>query len=118
MSESPVRVDTWIWAVRIAKTRTLAGEVVKGGHVKIDGETVKASAKVVPGHRVSIWIHHRQYDLEVVKTPNKRVGAPIARTCYVDHSPPPPAFIMPQRDRGAGRPTKKDRRQIEKLRGY
>ena len=87
----PVRIDVWIWAVRMYKTRSDAANAVRAGHVKLNGNAVKPSAKVVPGDRVKAWKDYRDVDYEVVETVRKRVGAPVARTCYVDHSPPPPA---------------------------
>lgn len=117
LSTEPVRIDAWIWAVRLLKTRSLAADACRGGHVKVNGEAVKPSVLVVPGDRVRLWANHR----EVTKTVKKRVGAPVARQCYIDHSPPPPPreilASMPTRDRGAGRPTKRDRRQLDRLRG-
>ncbi|STC68281.1 RNA-binding S4 domain-containing protein [Corynebacterium pilosum] len=119
---TPVRIDAWTWAVRIFKTRSDAAQAVRAGHVKLNGESVKPAAQVVPGDRVHVWKDHRNYEFEVTATVRKRVGAPVARTCYVDHSPPPPPkeiiASMPRRDRGAGRPTKRERRQLDKLRGY
>lgn len=121
-SEKPVRVDAWLWAVRVYKTRSGAAEAARAGHVKVNGVTVKPAQRLVPGDRVRTWVHHRVVDVEVVRLIQKRVGASLASQCYVDHSPAPasPEIIasMPRRDRGAGRPTKKDRRQMEKLRGY
>ncbi len=94
---------------------------VRAGHVKINGEAVKPSQQVVPGDRVRVWRNHHEHDLEVLATVAKRVGAPVARTCYTDHAPPPPPkeFMpsVPVRPRGAGRPTKKERRDMEKFRG-
>ena len=116
----PVRIDAWVWAVRMFKTRAQAAEAVKAGHVKINGKSVKPAEQVVPGHRVRVWKNHHEHDLEVLATVRKRVGAPVARTCYTDHAPPPPPKefvpLPPQRDKGAGRPTKKDRRQLEAFR--
>lgn len=118
---TPVRVDAWIWAVRLIKTRSLAAEACRAGHVKINGSSVKPAQQVVPGDRVRLWKDHREYDVEVLDTPRKRLGAPAARKCYADHSPPlPPKEILasqPRRDRGAGRPTKKERRKLDELRG-
>lgn len=115
------RIDAWIWAVRIVKTRVAAADACKAGHVKLNGVAVKPSQTVVPGDRVRVWVDHRQYDYEVVQTIKKRVGATVARTCYVDHSPPPPPkeviASLPRRERGAGRPTKRDRRDIDRLMG-
>lgn len=117
----PVRIDAWVWAVRLVKTRSAAGEACKAGHVKLNGMAVKPSQQVVPGDRVRVWVDHREHEVEVVSTIRKRVGAPIARTCYVDHSPPPPPkeiiASIPRRDRGAGRPTKRERRDIDRLMG-
>lgn len=116
-----VRVDVWLWAVRIFKTRSQAAEAVRAGHVKIDGKAVKPAAQVVPGETVRVWKDHREYILEVAATVSKRVGAPIARSCYIDRSPPPPPRELfaapPVRDRGAGRPTKKERRETDRLLG-
>ena len=118
---SAVRTDIWVWAVRLSKTRTAATSAVRAGHVKVNGKQIKPAQTVVPGDTVRAWSHHREFIVEVVKTPTKRVGAAVARECYIDHSPPLPSpeilASMPRRDRGAGRPTKKERRQMEKLRG-
>lgn len=117
---TPVRVDAWIWAVRLIKTRSQAADACRAGHVKINGSSVKPAQQVVPGDRVRLWKDHCEYDVEVLDTPRKRLGAPAARRCYVDHTPPPPPKEMmpsvPKRDRGAGRPTKKERRQLDQLR--
>lgn len=116
-----MRIDVWLWAVRIFKTRSQAAEAVRAGHVKLNGEAVKAAAQVVPGDHVRVWKDHRYMEFDVTATVRKRVGAPIARQCYVDVSPPPPPMdifaSMPKRDRGAGRPTKKERRETDRLLG-
>ncbi len=112
------RVDAWLWSIRLASTRTEAGEVCKGGHVTVNGRPAKPSTTVRPGDRVEVRIHERDRVVEVVRTITKRVGAPVAITCYVDHSPPPPSAeerpLAPLfRPRGSGRPTKKERRQLD-----
>lgn len=116
-----VRIDVWLWAVRIFKTRSQSAEAVRAGHVKLNDKTVKPSAQVVPGDEVKVWKDHRNMILEVTATVPKRVGAPVARKCYIDFSPPPPSIdvllTMPQRDRGAGRPTKRERRETDRLLG-
>jgi len=118
---SGARIDSWLWAVRIFKTRTAAKQAVVGGHVRVNGAGVKASHRVRAGDRVEATVGQRLRVLEVVETIEKRVGASRAAECLVDHSPPPPKreFVDPagHRDRGAGRPTKKDRRRIDRLRG-
>lgn len=86
-SGRPVRIDAWVWAVRMFKTRSAAATAVRAGHVKINGEAVKPSQQVVPGDRVRVWRNHHEHDLEVLATVAKRVGAPVARTCYTDHAP-------------------------------
>ena len=117
----PVRIDAWVWSVRMAKTRSEAADAVKAGHVKLNGNAIKPSQQVVPGDRVRVWRNHHEHDLEVLATVSKRVGAPVARTCYIDHAPPPPPkeFMpsVPVRERGSGRPTKKERREMDKFRG-
>lgn len=115
-----VRLDVWLWSVRLFKTRSAATQGCRGGHVRLNGAPVKAAAPVRVGDRVSVKRPGWQQEFEVKQLISKRVGAPVAMTCYVDHSPPRPAELsMPvgKRDRGAGRPTKKDRRDLEKLRG-
>ena len=114
-------MDTWIWAVRLAKSRSAAQTAVKGGHVKVNGARVKPAHTVRPGDEVRVLQGDRERVVEVVKVISKRVGAPVAVECYADHTPPPPpkAFVppVPTRERGAGRPTKRDRRAMDKLRG-
>lgn len=116
-----VRIDAWVWAVRIFKTRSEAAAAVRAGHVKLNGKATKPAQLVAVGDRVRVWRNHHEYDLEVLRTINKRVGAAIAVACYRDHAPPPapraqlPA--VPVRPRGSGRPTKKERRDLEAFRG-
>jgi ribosome-associated heat shock protein Hsp15 len=114
------RVDKWLWAVRLYKTRALATAACKGGHVRVNGSPAKAAAPVRVGDRVEAQVHGRRRVLEVARVIDKRVGAPLAAECVVDHSPPPPprdeqAEIF-SRDRGAGRPTKRERRQLDRFR--
>lgn len=120
MSET-TRIDRWLWAVRIFKTRSEATKACTGGHVRVDGRTVKPAHKVVAGDRVRARRGDREFDLEVLRIIDKRVGAPVASGCYVDHAPPPPERVpvatFARRDRGTGRPTKKDRRQMDRTFG-
>ncbi|MCK6095302.1 RNA-binding S4 domain-containing protein [Micrococcus sp. EYE_162] len=115
-----VRIDAWLWAVRLYKTRSAATAAVRAGHVRVDGEPVKAAASVVVGNRIRVRQDGRERILEVTGLISKRVGAPVAVKQYVDHSPPPvphELLSVPYRERGAGRPTKRDRRQLDALRG-
>ena len=118
---APGRVDSWIWSVRLAKSRSAAATACKGGHVRVNGARVKPAHVVRPGDEVRVRQGDRDRIVIVTKVITKRVGAPAAAECYIDNSPPPPPpeAIAPVgiRDRGAGRPTKRDRRSIEKLLG-
>jgi ribosome-associated heat shock protein Hsp15 len=115
------RVDAWLWAVRVLKTRSAATAACRAGHVRVNGERAKAAQPVKVGDEVRIRIAGFEKTLEVRKVFVKRVGAPVAAEAYVDTSPPPPAreelVFTPRRERGAGRPTKRERREMEKLRG-
>jgi len=123
MSEAStsVRVDAWTWAVRIYPTRSAAGAACRGGHVRVNGVRVKPAHPVRLGDTVRALTDGGERIVVVTGLISKRVGAPVAVQNYEDHSPPPPpreerpAPIT--RERGAGRPTKRDRRRIENLRG-
>jgi ribosome-associated heat shock protein Hsp15 len=116
-----VRVDSWIWSVRLVKTRSLGAAACKGGHVRVNGERVKPAHSVRIGDEVRLRQEGRERIVVVKRLIRKRVGAPVAAQCYIDNSPPPPPreAVAPAgiRDRGAGRPTKRDRRELERLRG-
>lgn len=119
MDSARARVDQWLWAVRLYKTRSAATEACRGGHVRINGSVAKPASHVRPGDRVGTYVHGRERVLEVVEPVTKRLGAALAADCYLDHSPPPPdpgekAFTRPS---GSGRPTKRDRRRLDRLRG-
>lgn len=113
------RVDRWLWSVRLAKTRPDAAAACRAGHVRINDKPAKPSTAVTPGDRVRARIGDRTRIVEVVRVIQKRVGAADAVTCYFDHTPVEPTTAVPPvavRDRGAGRPTKRDRRMLEKWR--
>ncbi|MFI1800613.1 RNA-binding S4 domain-containing protein [Streptomyces sp. NPDC020379] len=117
----PVRVDSWIWSVRLTKTRSQAATACRAGHVRVNGERAKPAQTVRPGDEVRLRLAGRERIVVVSRIIRKRVGAPVAAECYVDNSPPPPPLValaaVPVRDRGAGRPTKRDRRELERLQG-
>ncbi len=119
MSES-VRIDRWLWAARCFKTRSLASTACTAGHVKIDGVSVKPAKTLRVGDRIEVRTPGGLRILEVAELSEKRGPAPVARTLYVDLTPPPEPKPEPaaERERGAGRPSKKDIRLIRKLRGY
>jgi ribosome-associated heat shock protein Hsp15 len=113
------RVDIWLWAVRLYKTRSAATAACRGGHVRVNRVTAKASTPVKVGDRVVAFVE-RERILEVAVVIDKRVGAAVAATCLVDHSPPAPAVRREPRvfvrERGTGRPTKRERRELDRLR--
>jgi ribosome-associated heat shock protein Hsp15 len=115
-----VRVDVWLWCVRLCPTRSAATDACRGGHVRVNGRPAKPATVVRPGDRIEAHLFERNRVIEVVTLLTKRVGAPIAVECYVDHSPKPPEQgdepLFAARDAGTGRPTKKDRRQIDRMR--
>jgi ribosome-associated heat shock protein Hsp15 len=119
--ESPVRVDAWLWAVRQFKTRSAATSACRAGHVRVNGERAKAAQSVRPGDEVRVRVDGFDRLLVVRQTLVKRVSAAIAATAVDDRTPPPPpretVAIVATRDRGAGRPTKRERRDLERLRG-
>jgi ribosome-associated heat shock protein Hsp15 len=115
------RVDSWIWAVRLIKTRSAAADACRGGHVRVNGVRVKPAHAVRPGDEVRVRLDGRERIVVASKIIVKRVGAAVAAECYIDKSPPPPPreemTPVAVRARGAGRPTKRERRSIEKLLG-
>jgi ribosome-associated heat shock protein Hsp15 len=115
------RIDRWIWAVRLYKTRSAAAAACDGGLVRVNGNVVKPAAKVRVGDRVEARVGQWQREVEVLRVIEARVGPAIAAACVVDHSGPPPTheqvFPVLRRDPGTGRPTKRDRRQVDRLRG-
>ncbi len=116
-----VRVDSWLWAVRVFKTRSAATAACRSGHVRVNGDRAKAAQPVGAGDEVRVRIAGFDRVLVVREAIAKRVGAPVAALSYIDNSPPLPTpeetALLPHRDRGAGRPTKRERRDIDKLLG-
>jgi ribosome-associated heat shock protein Hsp15 len=113
------RIDRWLCAVRLVKTRPMATQLCEGGHVRVNGNPAKPSTKVRAGDVVQALIAERERIVEVVQPIENRVGAPVAVTCYVDNSPPPVVReIRPgiMAVRGEGRPSKRLRRELERMR--
>ncbi|MEM7094678.1 MAG: RNA-binding S4 domain-containing protein [Actinomycetota bacterium] len=125
---SSVRVDKWLWAVRLFKTRSAANEACSSGRVRVGGTAAKPASRVAAGDEVSVRTRGVTRTYRIDRVIEKRVGAAIAAECYEDLTPPD-ALPSPhrggdrvdaawaERDRGAGRPTKRDRRQMEKFLG-
>ncbi|MBU6243767.1 MAG: RNA-binding S4 domain-containing protein [Actinomycetales bacterium] len=123
MSEpaSSVRVDAWAWAVRLYATRSAAADACRGGHVRVNGTRVKPSHPVRAGDTVRARTPGGERIVVVTGLLSKRVSAALAVQHYEDRSPPaPPKGDLPApivREPGAGRPSKRDRRRLERLRG-
>ena len=115
------RVDSWLWAVRVLKTRSAATAASKAGPVTVNDERAKPAQTVRVGDVVRVRLDGEERILQVARLIAKRVGAPVAVECYIDLTPPKPPkeerVLTVVRDRGAGRPTKRDRRVIERLMG-
>lgn len=116
-----IRVDRWVWAVRVYKTRSAATKACRGGRVRVNGRPAKPATTVRVGDRVEATVGQRRRVLEVVRVIDARVGASLAAECFVDDTPrevrPTVVAPVPTRDPGAGRPTKKDRRRLDRHRG-
>jgi ribosome-associated heat shock protein Hsp15 len=121
-----VRLDSYLWAIRMYKSRSLASDAIKSNKVKLNDEIIKAAHIVKIGERYTMSFPQGvKKIIEVTGIIDKRQSYDIAKENYIDHSPPieklermPSVFFMPnmQRDRGAGRPTKKDKRDMDNFR--
>jgi len=114
------RVDVWASSVRLYKTRSIASAECRAGHVRVNGVKAKPAVPVKVGDKVEALTDGGLRTVVVTRIIVKRVGAAVAVTCFADHTPPPlpkeEVSSMPRRDRGAGRPTKRDRRALDRLR--
>jgi len=118
------RIDKWLWAVRIFKTRAIATEACSGGKVKIDGTTVKASRKIQAGDVIQVRKGVIKFMYKVLKIVEKRMGAKLIIDYVEDLTPDdeiaklesPHKQPLQTREKGQGRPTKKERRKIDQLR--
>lgn len=118
-----VRIDKWLWSVRIFKSRSLATKIIQSGKVRIGDKTVKPSYLIKKGERITVGKNGFEFQFEVIELIEKRVGAPIAQTCYVDHTSPEELnkfndwYVgkrgVEVREKGTGRPTKRERREID-----
>jgi len=119
-TSKPPRIDQWLWAARCFKTRSKATAACGAGKVKIEGAPVKASRAVREGETISIDTGARYLIYEVVAFATKRLAVAEAQKLYIDHSPPPvvePLAARIVREPGKGRPTKRERRRMEKFHG-
>ena len=122
--KNTTRIDKWLWVVRIYKTRSIATEACAGGKVKIDGNTVKASRMIRKGDIIQVRKRVIKYEYKVLKIAEKRMGAKLVPEFLEDITPEEEldklesAHKQPiqTREKGQGRPTKKERRVMDKVR--
>ncbi len=120
-----MRLDKYLWAVRLYKTRSMAADACANGRVKMtaDGRELKSSHDVKVGERYSLNIDQLHKEVEVIAIPPNRVGAPLVQGFMIDRTPEEEyerirmarQYAFEKRDRGIGRPTKHDRREIERF---
>ncbi len=118
-----VRVDKWLWSVRIFKSRTLATDACKSGKVKLGGNSLKPSYLIQRGDQLEVKKNGFDLQFKVIDLIQKRVPAPLAQVCYEDLTPAEEMnkyqnwFVgkgaSEKREKGAGRPTKRERRLID-----
>jgi len=117
------RVDKWLWAVRIFKSRSMAADACKNGRIKLNGNILKPSSMVVKGNELLVRKDHFNFTFKVIEIIDKRVSAKLAEPCYQNLTPEEELnkfktwFLTGKpnefRDKGTGRPTKKERRVID-----
>ncbi|MDR0982401.1 MAG: RNA-binding S4 domain-containing protein [Culturomica sp.] len=118
-----IRIDKWLWAVRIFKTRSLATEQCNKGHVSIGDQKIKPSREVRVGEVIKVKMPPIEKSYKVKQLSDKRMSASLAVDFVEDVTPPEIINLLAsvkmygfeQRDRGIGRPTKRDRRMIDRL---
>jgi ribosome-associated heat shock protein Hsp15 len=123
MTDSEIRIDKYLWAIRMYKTRSMASTALEGGKVKLNGDSVKASKKVKTGEIYKIKREQQTLEIEVLQIIPKRVAASIATECYKiisnsleNQTKNQSAFSLNAiRDKGLGRPTKRERRNIDEF---
>lgn len=121
MGSESVRLDSWVWAVRLAKTRSQATAACKAGHIRVNDKPAKAAQPVKVGDEVRARLHNHERIYLVTGLATRRGSATEAAKHFEDLTPPPPPRVERPatvvRDPGAGRPTKKERRDLDRLRG-
>lgn len=124
-AEDRLRIDKWLWCARFFKTRSLATEAVEKGQVQLNGQVCKPSKDVRPGDRLAVTAHQQRWELEVLGIPAARGSAPVAQSLYQESEASRLAreqetdrrkLYREPAEQIHGRPTKRDRRKIERLR--
>ena len=118
-----IRVDKWLWAARVFKTRSQASVACDGGKVDVNDEAAKPARRVRAGDLITVSLPRgRRRVLKIAGLGERRGSAEAARVLFEDLTPPEPPrrrqALPPRREPGSGRPTKRERRDIERLRGY
>jgi ribosome-associated heat shock protein Hsp15 len=121
VSDERQRIDKWLWHARVVRTRSAAAALAASGHVRLNGERVHAASRPVKaGDVVTVALDRAVRIMKVIGFAERRGGAPEARALYADLTPPPRPAAEPspaEREPGSGRPTKQERRELERLRG-
>lgn len=123
MENDELRVDKWLWCARLFKTRTMAADACRGGKVKVNDVSMKPSHDVKVGEVIAVQQGQLHKVVEVLSIPKSRVSPKDVPNIYIDKTPVEEyermeflhAFRAEYRDKGAGRPTKKERRILDKL---
>jgi ribosome-associated heat shock protein Hsp15 len=118
-----VRLDKWLWAARVFKTRSLAAAACDGGKVDVNGQAAKPAKGLRPGDVIRVSLPpDRHRVLKVALVGDRRGSASVARALFEDRTPPAPPRARlappPRRLPGAGRPTKRERRELDRLRRW
>ena len=116
-----VRIDKYLWAVRLYKTRSLATDACRTGHIRMNDQPLKPSHEIKVGEVYEVAIEQLHKVIEVKELLGNRVGAKLVENYMIDRTPQEEydriqfirEYSFEKRDRGAGRPTKRDRREIE-----
>lgn len=120
-----MRLDKLLWCVRYYKTRSIATEACKKNRIKVNGEVAKASREVVPSDVIEVRKYQTDYRFEILQIPKSRIGAKLVSLHIVDKTPKEELEKLElrklsqdyYRERGEGRPTKKDRRDLDEFIG-
>lgn len=117
-----VRLDRWLWAARFFKTRSLAAEACRGGKVDCNRQAAKPSHPIRPGDLLRVTLPRGRREVKVLALTERRGPPAQARALYEDLAPPPapmaPRLPPVRRPPGLGRPTKRERRRLDRLRGF
>ena len=116
-----MRLDKFLWCVRYFKTRSMAAEAVKKNRVKVNGDVAKSSREVIPSDRITVRKDQIDYQFEVIQIPKSRMAAKLVSLHIIDKTPKEEWYKLEMRkldqdyyrEKGEGRPTKKDRRDLD-----